>query len=66
MSVRTAYQDVRKSLIEVNAIAGKRADALRTMENERLDRYLRALQPAIDVSARRIETCGTCCPSGTQ
>jgi len=74
VAVGTAHADVEWALTELNAIGVERADVLRAMENERLDRYLRALQPAIaggdgvdqfraiglaiDVSARRCKMMG--------
>lgn len=74
VAVSTAYTDIERSLHELNATEAERADVLRTMENERLDRYLRALQPAIaggegpdkfraiglaiDISARRCKMMG--------
>ena len=48
VAVSMAYTDIERSLHELNAIEAERTDVLRTMENERLDRYLQALQPAIE------------------
>ena len=51
VSVYTAHKDVQEALLETNALSAKQAAELRGLENERLDHYLRALQPLIDGEA---------------
>jgi len=38
ITVGTAYADIERSLNELNAIGAERADLLRDLENERIDR----------------------------
>ena len=73
-SLDTAWTDVQDVLAEANTLSSERAEELRGLEVERLDGYLRDLQPeidgedkslklraisiALDVSARRAKLLG--------
>lgn len=47
VSLDTAWHDVQDSISETNTLVTERAEELRAVELERLDRYLRALQEVI-------------------
>lgn len=48
VSESQAYQDVQERLADIRAKYPEAAEAVRTMELDRLDRWLTKLQPAVD------------------
>ncbi len=47
-SLNQAWKDVQNALTETNTLCSEQAEELRSLELERYDGYLRALQPLID------------------